>query len=342
TYAAMAAGLVPLIIGEVEWTTPIILGGYRATGSIAGSIMQLVNVAAGVLIYIPFVKLLDRQSDETAKETYISFLEFFKKNEKTLAGTRLTDLDNEYGGFAKALTADLRHGIRKGVVLAYQPQYNYAGECIGAEALLRWEHPVHGSLYPPLIFKLAEEGGFLSELEQKVFERALLDRKKLSEKFGEGIKLSVNVTGTTVTTPQFIEFCRIMQRKYGLDKNVCLEVTEQTALSLNEDGVKALNELRSMDLLLAIDDFSMGQTSLHYLKDSLFDYIKLDGSLVTGLAEDSSYRNIVASITGLAESLGMIVLAEFVETAEQREILHSVGCDCYQGYLYSKAVFLDE
>ena len=123
---------------------------------------------------------------------------------------------------------------------------------------------------------------------------------------------------------------------------MCVEVTEQTALALDEGGISALKQLKSMGLTLAIDDFSMGQTSLHYLKDGLFDIIKLDGSLVKGLSVHNSYKEIVASITGLAASLNLTVLAEFVETKEQKEMLHSIGGNCYQGYLYSKAVFLDE
>ena len=124
-------------------------------------------------------------------------------------------------------------------------------------------------------------------------------------------------------------------------KNICLEVTEQTALDLGEETREQLNELRQMGLLLAIDDFSMGQTSLHYLKDNLFDVIKIDGSLVRGLLTSQNCREIISSITGLAESLSLPVVAEFVETTEQREILHEIGCDCYQGYLYSPAVPLE-
>ena len=97
-----------------------------------------------------------------------------------------------------------------------------------------------------------------------------------------------------------------------------------------------------MGLLLAIDDFSMGQTSLHYLKDCIFDVIKLDGSLIKELFAHKNSREIVSSITGLARSLNMTVLAEYVETEEQKNALHEIGCDCYQGYLYSPAVFVDE
>lgn len=97
-----------------------------------------------------------------------------------------------------------------------------------------------------------------------------------------------------------------------------------------------------LGLLLAIDEFSMGQTSLHYLQESIFDIIKLDGSLVKGLSASQNYREIVSSLVELADSLSLMVIAEFVETNEEKELLHQMGCDIYQGYLYSPAVPLEE
>ena len=97
-----------------------------------------------------------------------------------------------------------------------------------------------------------------------------------------------------------------------------------------------------MGLTLAIDDFSAGHTSLHYFKDGLFDYVKVDGSLVRGVCENRNAREIISSVVQLASSLELMVIAEYVETEKQREALHEIGCDCYQGYLYSPAVFLDE
>ncbi|MBR3570171.1 MAG: PTS sugar transporter subunit IIC/EAL domain-containing protein [Oscillibacter sp.] len=342
-YLAISAGLVPMIAHEVAWTTPILLGGFRATGSLRGSLLQLFNVAAGTLVYLPFVRILDRESEESLRQNYAAFVGYFKENEQSLTGIRLTDLHNVYGDFAKNLCAELRHGLEQGIALAYQPQYHYDGHCIGAEVLLRWRHPVHGILYPPLVVKLAEEGGFLSALEEKMVLRVLAERPAALERFGAGAKISFNITGATVTTPRFLQFLRQQNAKNPFrGKNLCLEVTEQTAVYFNEETLAALTSMREMGLLLAIDDFSMGQTSLHYLKDSMFDLIKLDGSLVRGLATHKNYHEIIASITGLADSLNLTVLAEFVETEEQREILHSIGCDCYQGYLYSPAVFLKQ
>ncbi len=342
-YLAIASGLVPHITAEVAWTTPIIMGGYHATGSLAGSALQLVNVIVGAAIYLPFVRALDRRDEETYRREYDSFVDYFRQNEQNTSAGPLLELRSLYGDFARSLCADLEHSLSKGVTLAYQPQYHHDGRCIGVEALLRWKHPVYGTVYPPLVVKLAEEGGFLPRLEEAVLQQALSDRPKVLRKFGKDAKLSVNVTGITVVTPRFLQFCRQLDGKYGFaGKNLCLEVTEQATLSFDEGTTRALRAFREMGLSLAIDDFSMGQTSLNYLKESLFDFIKLDGSLVKGLFAHQNCREIILSITQLAASLHLTVLAEFVETEEQRDALHEIGCDCYQGYLYSPAEFLDE
>lgn len=341
-YIAVSTGLVPMITNSVDWTTPIILGGYSITGSVAGAILQLVNVVLGAAIYTPFVRMLDRKSEEEARRGFESFVTFFKENEQELASARLADRSDIYGDFAKALTEEFRHDMKSRLKLYYQPQYRYDGSCAGAEALLRWEHPVHGMVYPPLLVKLAEDGGFLPELEEAVVSRAVEERDKVVKRFGEGVHLSVNVTGTTVVSTRFMQFCRKLNSSGAFDgKDICFEVTEQAALSFNDETVAALGELKKLGVRLAIDDFSMGQTSIHYLKDSLFDIIKLDGSLVRDMFEHRNSQEIISSIVALADSLDLTVVAEYVESEKQREMLHGIGCDCYQGYLYSPAIPLD-
>ncbi|MBR5742043.1 MAG: PTS sugar transporter subunit IIC/EAL domain-containing protein [Firmicutes bacterium] len=342
SYAAISSGIVPMITNEVEWTTPILLGGFRATGSAMGLLLQFVNVVIGVAIYTPFVRRLDRLSEEESRRDFNDFMAFYRANEAELIGTRLTERGDAYGNFAKGLLAEMRGKKDRLFTLYYQPQYHYDGRCIGVETLLRWQHPVHGNLYPPLVMHLAEEGGFLAELEEAVIERALAERPKVLERFGKDIKFSFNVTGTTVVTPRFLAFIRKLNERDPFEgKNIYLEVTEQAAISFNEETLSALRELREMGLLLAIDDFSMGQTSVHYMKDTVFNMIKLDGSLVRSLSTHENAREIVSSIIRLAGSLDMTVLAEYVETEEEREMLHSCGCDNYQGYLYSQAVPLE-
>ncbi|MCR5458081.1 MAG: EAL domain-containing protein [Clostridiales bacterium] len=342
-YAALSLGIVPYITNGIEWTTPIILGGYSATGSVAGALLQVFNVIVGVLIYLPFVKILDKQTDDSLKRDYESFVDFFRANESSLGSEKLTSLSNAYGDFAKSLCADIKHDYKEKIVLSYQPQYNYEGKCVGVEALLRYKHHLHGIIYPPLVIKLAEEGEFLPMLEEGVMERVLEDMEKVKARFGEDVKISFNVTGTTFTTPRFFQYCKNLHESGKLNNaSLCIEVTEQAAIAFNNDSVSGLKNLRELGFSLAIDDFSMGQTSINYLKNDLFDELKLDGSLVKGLALHENCREIISSITHLASSLNLMVLAEYVETEEQREELHEIGCDCYQGYLYSPAVFLDE
>ena len=343
-YLAIFTGIVPMITSEVAWTTPIILGGYTATGSMAGAVLQVVNVLVGVLIYMPFVRLLDRRTEEEAKNSLSSFLEFFKSTKQELSSVKLTELTDANGDFAKNLCADLIHDIeRNHIAIAYQPQYSYDGKCIGVEALLRWEHHLYGSIYPPLVIKLAYEAGILPTLEESVVKMVLDDIPNVKNRFGEDVKISFNITSVTIVTQRFLQFCRQINAKDPFKgKNLCIEITEQATLDFDESTHEAFSELHNMGLALAIDDFSMGQTSLNYLKDNMFDVIKLDGSLVKGLFTHQNCREIISSIVKLSSTLSLLVLAEFVETEKEREVLHEIGCDHYQGYLYSPAVFLSE
>ena len=342
SYLAMATGIVPVISSGVEWTTPIILGGFKATNSVGGALLQVFNVGIGVLIYLPFVKLLDKHSEDSLKSNYNSFMDYFRNNESELQTVSVTTMNNAYGDFAKSLCADIKYGLNDKVRLAYQPQYDHDGNCFGCEALLRYDHYLHGVVYPPLVIKLATEGAFLSKLEKAVLVSALEDKDKIIKRFGKDVKLSVNVTGTTVVTNDFLQFVKKLKDDGKLDGiNLCIEITEQAALSFDDRSISVLRSLREMGILLSIDDFSMGKTSLNYLKNNLFDEIKLDGSLVKGLSTHKNCREIIQSITGLATTLDLYVLAEYVETEEERDTLHEIGCDRYQGYLYSPAVYLE-
>ena len=338
SYLAISSGLVPMISSEVFWTTPVLIGGYVATSSVMGSLLQLVNISLGVLIYWPFVRILDKASAKRYQESYNEFMNYYIANEAVLQQETLCQMNNIYGDFAKELSAELRHDLVKNISIYYQPQYNFDGTCFGVEALLRWKHPIHGNIYPPLIIKLATEINVLEELEQTIIKRSLSDYRKLEEMYGENLKLSINVTGSTVIKDQFVQFVKNLEKDLELEnKNICFEVTEQVALQIDEDTYLNLEELKKMGVSLAIDDFSMGHTSIQYLRRDLFDMIKIDGSLVKGLLTKENCKEIISSIVDLANSLNLKVLAEYVETEKQRDILHEIGCDKYQGYLYSMA-----
>lgn len=148
-YFAVSVGLVPMITHSVAWTSPMILSGYTATGSISGAVLQLFNVALGVLIYLPFVRILDSHSERETQELFKPFLDYYRSHEQELELVRLTDMHTVFGDFARGLCAELRHSMGEQTQLFYQPQYHYDGTCIGVEALLRWKHPTHGIIYPP-------------------------------------------------------------------------------------------------------------------------------------------------------------------------------------------------
>lgn len=337
---AMSFGLVPLTTSVVEWTTPILLGGYRSTGSVAGSILQLVNFSVGVLIYMPFIRRYDRAKEEENRANYNLLVDKCRENEKNNESSTLTEESGLVGAIAKQLVTDLRDAVNLNKLsMMYQPQCDADNVYIGAEALLRWEHSSFGFIYPPLIIKLAAEGGFLIELEKYVFTHVRDD----IEKSDLDRRVSINVTSVSLQNADFIEFLysTFPDAKVG-NTIICIEITEQTELITNSAMIVTLAKLHDHGFLLAIDDFSMGFTSVKYLQDSRFDEVKLDGSLVRGMTDNLNTRQIISSIVFLSRSLGFSVLAEFVETPEQQKQLEDIGCRDYQGYLYSRPLPLSE
>lgn len=344
-YVSMKIGLVPLITQDVEWTTPIFISGYKATGSIAGSILQLVNLCAGVAIYAPFVKRYDAEKVKAAKRGYEKLVSKLQESEQTRIPVRLTDNAFPYGWMGKALAADLQLAMeQQELKLYYQPQYHADGTCIGAEALLRWNHAIQGNIYPPLVFQLAEEAGFLETLEEWVVQKAASDIQMLQKKYPDHkLKISVNVTGTTIQLEVFEHFLRNLASTYPVrEMGMCIEITEQAALRLDDTLNERFHQIREMGYMLAVDDFSMGSTSIQYLTGSYFDLVKLDGSLVRGILDNPRCCEIISSIIQLTNSLDMMVLAEYVSEAAIQEKLLELGCELYQGWYYSPAITLPE
>ncbi len=341
---AIQMGFVPVPIHTVGWTTPILLGGYLATDSIAGSILQLINVGIGMLIYYPFVRLFEEESLRNAELRMERLVRILQESEETRNPVSLLTLRNDMGAVARGLADDLVFQMRTGLpVMYYQPQFDADGECIGAEALLRWKHSLYGMVYPPLIVKLAEESDKLLALEKSVFQAVFHDMERLYSVFGENAKISVNATGGTIQSDDFEQFLQQLKEEYpAYCRNVVIEITEQAALQINEKLIERLTRIQNLGFGLAIDDFSMGNTSIKYLQTNLFSLIKLDGALSKGVMNNSRSRNIIASIAKLSSDFGIRVLAEYVETKEQQKILADAGCCWYQGYLYSPAVPLEE
>lgn len=344
SYGAMALGLVPLPCYTIEWTTPIFISGYLSTGSVAGVILQAVNLLIAVMIYRPFVIKHDEFMLKNLKERVSNLEDYLKECERDNIDVELLGNSAKYGSTAKILAEDLRMWMSgDGVNVLYQVQADNKGDIIGAEALLKWKHPVYGTMYPPLYVKLAHETGCLMELETSVFKKVMEDYPKLNSWFKGDWHISVNVTGITIQTKTFEEFLTKLAKEYP-DKvsNIIIEITEQTAFRVDEEFLNRINRIKKLGYSFAIDDFTMGNTSIKYLQSDIFSLLKLDGNISKDVLRNERSKEIVASIASLTKDMGIDVLAEFVETEEQRKMLCELGCTYYQGYLYGKAVPLNE
>ena len=342
--AAMSVGLVPVPVNIVSWTTPIIMGGYMATESIAGAVLQIVNLAVGVLIYAPFVKMYDKMGMRDSERKMNNLVAVLQKSEADKKPVELLELHNESGVMAKVLSEELQYNMSRGLpTMYYQPQYDKEGRCIGVEALLRWMHPTYGMIYPPLVIQLAEESGKLLVLEEKIFHAVIRDAKQLLEILEPDAKISINVTGETIQMNEFSDFLLHMHEIYPEYCNrIMLEITEQAAIKLDDKLIARLTKIRELGYGFAIDDFSMGHTSIKYLQTNIFNVIKLDGAISKSVIDNERSYGIVASITKLASDFDIAVIAEYVENEKQRDILEKADCNWYQGELYGLAVPLDK
>ncbi|MVM55767.1 PTS sugar transporter subunit IIC/EAL domain-containing protein [Gordonibacter urolithinfaciens] len=349
SYAAMAAGLVPPVVVDVSWTTPPLVGGWVATGSPAGAVLQLACIALGTVLYLPFLRRYERLADAHARVQYDALLSSFQDDERAGRSVELVTAAGSLGAVARSLAEDVRAAVDAGAFeLRYQPQFDADGRAVGAEALLRMEHPVYGWLYPPLVIELAREAGAGGELERAVFERALADAQAAEAlahagELDAGFSVSVNATATMLQDEEAVGFVIDAFRARGLDAGrVVVEATEREALLWDAGAHDLLRRVADAGMPLAIDDFSMGRTSFQYLETSVFSVVKLDGTIAKGVMENERYAEIVSSIADLSEHLGFTVLAEYVETAEQRDVLKTLGCSYFQGYLYAPALPFDE
>lgn len=349
SYAAMALGLVPPVVVDVSWTTPPVVGGYVATGSWSGAVLQLACIALGTVLYLPFLRRYEQLADERARVEYGALLEAFKEDERAGRESALVASSSHLGAVARSLAQDVRRAVAEGAFeLRYQPQFDVSGRAVGAEALLRLEHPVYGWLYPPLVIELAKEAGVDGDLERAVFDRALDDAQAAEALAREGLLdprfiVSVNATASLLQDEAAVDYVAAAFRSRGLDVGrVMVEATEREALRWDAGAHDLLRRVADAGMQLAIDDFSMGRTSFQYLETSVFSVVKLDGTIAKGVMENERYAEIVSSIADLSEHLGFTVLAEYVETAEQRDVLKMLGCSLFQGYLYAPALPFDE
>ena len=236
------------------------------------------------------------------------------------------------------IESGLRHALRHGeLVLHYQPKFEIAtGRVVGAEALVRWKHPVRGMVPPSEFIPLAETTGLIVQVGGWVLERACAQAATWQRAGLSPFRLAVNVSARefTAALPDRVSD---NLRRHGLHPQwLELEITESTLMHDIEQVIEIMDCINALGVALSLDDFGTGYSSLSYLKRFPIDTLKIDRSFTTGIPRDSSNCAIASTIISMGRRLGHRVIAEGVETVEQLEFLRQAGCDEVQGYLYGK------
>ncbi|MBI2313102.1 MAG: bifunctional diguanylate cyclase/phosphodiesterase [Betaproteobacteria bacterium] len=235
----------------------------------------------------------------------------------------------------------LRHALeREEFEVHYQPQMDLrTGRVVGAEALVRWRHPVRGLVSPAEFIPVAEESGLILEIGEHVLDAACRQARKWMDSRPEELVVAVNVSAHQLTAATLPGTVTRVLRESGL-KPQCLEleITESVAMQDVERTIAVLAELKRMGVRLAIDDFGTGYSSMSYLQRLPIHKLKLDGSFVRNLPHDPNDAAIARAVITLGHGLGLRVIAEGVETWEQSDFLAAAGCDEIQGYVISRPV----
>jgi EAL domain-containing protein (putative c-di-GMP-specific phosphodiesterase class I) len=239
------------------------------------------------------------------------------------------------------LESELRRAIeQKEFVLYYQPQVDVSsGAIVGAEALVRWQHPQFGIISPLRFIPLAEETGLILQLGDWVLNAACEQLQTWLDSGLPPITLAVNLSPRQFQHRDLVNQLRTVLDATGLPPRLLeLELTEGAIMERGEAAVATLQELKDLGLRLSIDDFGTGYSSLAYLRRFPIDTLKIDRSFMRDIPRDTGAMEIASTIIVMAHNLHMRVLAEGVETREQLDFLQRNGCDSYQGFLSSRPV----
>ncbi len=244
-----------------------------------------------------------------------------------------------------ALEQDLRNAVRNDELrVHYQPIMDaYSNEMIGMEALMRWRHPEHGMISPGNFIRLAEETGLIGELGEWMLFQACRQMREWQDRYQAFVSLSVNLSARQRDKGFGPEVLNRILEDSGLDPQyLMLEITENLLLRESDQATAWLYSLKECGVKLAVDDFGTGYSSLSYLKRFPVDILKVDRSFVKDVPHDQEDVSLVTAIVAMADSLGIAVVAEGVETEEQRLFLKEIGCDYMQGFLFDKPLSAGE
>lgn len=239
------------------------------------------------------------------------------------------------------LENELRRAIAHGeLVVFYQPKVDLkTNSLVGFEALVRWHHETKGLLLPSDFIHLAAETGLINDLTVEVLSQTCQQIRKWRDAGFDDVKVAVNIEAKQLKRGNFLSMLDTVLAQSNIDgKNLEVEITESSLMDMPEKIKPLLTSIKSRDIAISLDDFGTGYSSLAYLSEYPIDVLKIDRSFISNVSTSKQSAAIVRAIIAMGHSLGMTLVAEGVETADQRDFLNAEGCQIVQGYLYGKAL----
>lgn len=265
---------------------------------------------------------------DTIKNDYHSYIAYYNNAmlENSIEERRII------GEFERALN-------NEEFVMYLQPQVDFKGIARGAEALVRWRHPVKGLLSPAVFVDVLEKAGLIYKIDKYMWEKAAAKLKEWKELGKEQYHISVNISTKDFYLVDVYEtFVDIVERNGINPEKLKLEITETTIMDNFERNIKIIKRLQDYGFKIEIDDFGSGYSSLNMLKDISADILKIDMGFLNATENELKGQDILESIIFLAQKLGMEVITEGVETSQQLTMLIQMGCRMFQGYYFSRPV----
>jgi lactose/cellobiose-specific phosphotransferase system IIC component len=337
TLGLTESGWLVFNFASVPWTTPPLISGWLVTDSWTGMLWQLIEIGISAALYTPFVRKAEasrRQREASAFHRAMTTIA--ADGHLRIPFSRRRD---EVGLISRGLLSDLREELNAGsgaLSLMYQAKHNRDGAVVGFEALLRWKHPRHGTISPAVAVTLAEDSQDIHNLGAWVIDQACACKARWN-KLGYGhLTMAVNVSPTQLTDPHLASRLKQCLQKHGLRPlEIELEITESAVIPDTRAVDQTLQQLAEVGVLLAMDDFGMGYSSLLYLRRFPVSSIKIDGTITRDVLNNSTNADIIQTIAALGRTQKAKIVAEFVETKVQRDALAELGCDIFQGYFHS-------
>jgi len=322
----------------VTWTTPPLMSGWLLTESWRGVVLQFMLIALSTVCYLPFVRKAEKNHRQKTVEAFQLASDTIIKVGHNRQ--RIVSRQDKVGMIARDLIVDLQTAIKQNsLTLAYQPKHDRQGNVVGVEALLRWTHPRYGMISPIVIVTVAEDGDQINQLGRWVIQQACACKARWNKAGYQALTIAVNISPNQLTDKDLPFYLMKYIQEYGITaEEIELEITESSEIPDTNLTDIILQQLVDTGVQLAMDDFGMGYSSLLYMRRFQVNAIKIDGSITRDVLLNDTNADIVRTICSLGQAQKVHVVAEYVETEEQREALAEMGCDLFQGYYHSPPI----